>query len=112
MPKTLVNLTMPFVVREIEDLLEKYPHHSYQEAFANPDFRQNLIAYTLNRIPNHYITVDEKEKEYLINSNCLEQTVHIKAIIHRGIEQILSEKVEEVNQHIRDVVDPSHILSD
>jgi len=85
---------MPFVVREIEDILEKYPHPSYQEAFANPDFKQNLIAYTLHRIPNHYIRVDEKEKEYLINSTCVEQTVHIKAIIHQGIEHILSGKVE------------------
>jgi Late competence development protein ComFB len=116
MSKTIVNLTMPFVVQEIEDLLEKYPHHPYQEAFANPDFRQNLITYTLNRIPNHYLTVDEKEKEHLITSDYvryyLKQTLHIKAVIHQGIEQILSEKAEQVNQHIPDTVDLSHVPSD
>ncbi|WP_193196820.1 late competence development ComFB family protein [Nostoc sp. MG11] len=116
MSKTIVNLTMPFVVQEIEDILEQYPHHPYQEAFANPDFRQNLIAYTLNRIPNHYLTVDEQEKENLMSSDsiryCLEQTVHIEAIIHQGIEQILSEKAEEITRHIPDAVDPSHVPSD
>lgn len=55
MSKSIVNLTIPWVVAEIEQVLETYPHHPYQQAFANPDLRQELIAYVLTRIHNVYV---------------------------------------------------------
>lgn len=115
MSKTLVNLTIPIVVQELEDILETYPHHPYQEAFANPDFRQILIAYILNRIPNHYITVDDTEAQTLTNSDelrgFLEHTLHIKTIIHQGIEKILCEQAHEVNRYIPEIFDPTRVAS-
>lgn len=115
MSKNLVNLTIPIVVQELEDILETYPHHPYQEAFAHPDFRQILIAYILNRIPSHYITVDEAEKQELVNSDSLraflEQTLHIETVIHQGIEKILCDQAHELNRHIPEVVDPTRVAS-
>ncbi|MFN6569063.1 hypothetical protein A6770_29005 [Nostoc minutum NIES-26] len=115
MPKNLVNVTIPIVTQELENILVTYPHHPYQEAFAHPDLRQILMAYILNRIPNHYITVDEAEKQVFTTSDCLrpflEQTLHIKAVIHQGIEKVLCEQAHEVNRHIPEVVDPSRVAS-
>lgn len=38
MTKELINRSLPVVVSEIEQVLERYPEHPYQQAFANPDF--------------------------------------------------------------------------
>ncbi|MBH8562913.1 hypothetical protein I8748_12095 [Nostoc sp. CENA67] len=115
MPKTLVNLTIPVVVQELEYTLENYPHHPYQEAFAHPDLRQILLAYILNRIPNHYITIDEAEAQALTNSEelrvFLENKWHIEEIIHQGIDKILCEQADEVNRHIPEIVDPARVAS-
>lgn len=115
MSKTLVNVTIPLVVQELEDILLTYPHHPYQEVFANPDYRQILIAYILNRIPNHYITVDDAETETLTNSDdlrgSLEYTLHIETIIHQGIEKVLCEQAQEINRHIPEIVDPTRVAS-
>jgi hypothetical protein len=106
---------MPIVLQEIEDVLEKYPHHPYQKFFANSDFRQGLIAYILNRVSSHYITVEEEEKEKLFHSislhHCLEQTMRIETIVHQGIKQILCEKSEELGRYIPEVTDPSRVPS-
>lgn len=110
MTKTLVNLTISVVVKKLENILETYPHHPYQEAYANPDIRQTLIAYILSRIPNQYITVDEEEKSEFICSDSilrsLERTLHIESIIRQGIEKVLREQIEDVHRYIPEVVEP------
>lgn len=115
MSKNLVNVTLHLVNQELENILEKYPHHPYQEAFAHPDLRQILIAYVLNRIPNHYIIVDEAEKPIFTSvdllSPFLEKKLHIETIIHQGIAKILCEQAQEVNRHIPEVVDPTRVAS-
>jgi len=113
MSKTLVNITIPLVIQEMEDILVTYPHHPYQEAFAHPDFRQSLMAYVLNRIPNHYITVSEEEKHTRLDylHHLAENSLHIEAIIHQGIEKILCEQAQEINRHIPEVVDPTRVPS-
>jgi hypothetical protein len=117
MTKNLVNLTIYKVNQELETILENYPEHPYQEAFANPDIRQNLIAYILNRIPNHYITVEPEEKQQVLTNSdylchSLEYSLHIEDIIHQGIEKILCEQAQEVNRHIPEIVNPSLVASD
>lgn len=115
MTKTLVNLTISVVVQELESILETYPHHPYQEAYANPDIRQTLIAYILSRIPNQYITVDEAEKPEFGCSESLrrslERTFHIEAIIHQGIEKVLYEQVEDVHRYIPEAADSTLVAS-
>jgi hypothetical protein len=118
MTKTIVNITMPFIVKKIEEILETYPAHPYQEAFANLDLRQSLIAEILNRVPNHYITVDahtERQKQLTTPEDwCsfLEQTLNIESIIHEEIQKILLEQAQEINRHIPEVVQPGSLASD
>ncbi|MBE9050156.1 hypothetical protein IQ243_06970 [Nostocales cyanobacterium LEGE 11386] len=117
MTKTLVNITLIVVNKELETVLETYPDHPYQEAFAHPDIRQVLIAYILNRIPNHYITVDQEDQKEAFTSvnnlwHSLEENLQIEAIIHQGIEKVLCEQAQEVSRHIPEVVNPSLVASD
>jgi hypothetical protein len=115
MTKTIVNITITLVLKHLENILETYPHHPYQEAFANPDIRQTLIAYILSRIPNQYITLDQAEKPELFCSESLyrslETTSHIESIIHEGIEKVLHEQVENVHRYIPEAVDPGLVAS-
>ncbi|WP_414544313.1 late competence development ComFB family protein [Nostoc sp. CCY0012] len=117
MTKTLVNVTLIMVNQELETILETYPNHPHQEAFSHPDIRQCLIAYILNRIPNHYITVDQEAKDKVFTNlndlwHSIEHKLHIEAIIHQGIEKVLCEQAQEVNRHIPEVANPSLIASD
>jgi len=115
MTKTLVNLTITVVLKKLEKILETYPHHPYQEAFANPDIRQTLIAFVLSRVPNQYITLDEEEKPELFCSESLcrslEATSHIESIIHEGIDKVLCEESENVHRYIPEAVDPGLVAS-
>ncbi|MBW4645612.1 MAG: late competence development ComFB family protein [Goleter apudmare HA4340-LM2] len=115
MSKTLVNLTEKIVVQEIEMILETYPLHPYQEAYANADLRQSLIAYILTRVPNNYISVDPEE-QILISADYLHQYVgqisQMEAIIRQGIEAILNEQAEEVRRHIPEIAAPGFVPSD
>jgi hypothetical protein len=115
MTKTLVNLTITLVLKKIENILETYTHHPYQEAFANPDIRQTLVAYILSRVPNQYITLDEAEKPEFFCSESLERslesTSHIESIIHEGIKKVLYEQVDNVHRYIPEAVDPALIAS-
>ncbi len=51
MTRTIVNLLELEVSKEIEAVLSTYSNHPYQQAFAIPDIRQELIAYVLSRAP-------------------------------------------------------------
>lgn len=117
MTKTIVNITMPFIVEKVKEILETYPDHPYQEAFANLDLRQILLAEILNRVPNHYITIDaesEREKKSTTPEDLcrfLEQTLNIEMIIHEAIHKILSEQAQSVNRHIPEAVEPKNLAS-
>jgi hypothetical protein len=115
MSKTIVNLTTELLTQKIEDVLETYPQHPYQEAFANPDCRQGLISYVLTRIPNEYMSVEEEEQE-LVVADYLHQhpgkISQIETTIRQGIEEILCEQAEEVRRHIPEMADPGFVASD
>jgi hypothetical protein len=120
MSKTIVNLTLPIVIQEIEDILEKYPHSPYQETFANPNYKQTLVAYILSRVPNCYVTVEEerKEEEVQLVSNksdswrcSLTEKLDMEMIIHQGIDKIMTEQAQNVSQSIPEVIDPTCLPS-
>lgn len=116
MSKTIVNLTIPLVVEEVERILETYPHHPYQQAFANPDLRQALIAYVLCRHSNQYITVDEEQQEECLNSQSLhlsfEDSDRLENTIHEGIADVLQNHTEDIEHQIPEEIEsddaPSH----
>jgi len=108
MAKKVVNLTAPTIVEEIESVLETYPDHPYQRAFAIPDLRQELIAYVLNRISSCYVAVDES-KPPAIESNSIpapETSECMEVLIYQGIRQILNENEDLVSHQIPEETDP------
>ncbi|UBF27162.1 hypothetical protein K9N68_04130 [Kovacikia minuta CCNUW1] len=70
MTRTIVNLVTPVVMRETEEVLSTYSDHPYQQAFANPDLRQELIAYVLSRAPGSYVVLDENNQLRLERFSC------------------------------------------
>jgi hypothetical protein len=94
MSKSITNLTTPLVVSEIEQVLGSYPHHPYQQAFANPDSRQELVAYVLTRVHNVFAVVDEG-KTIASDVEALPDLAEIQpqlaSFIHQGIHDILQQ---------------------
>jgi hypothetical protein len=120
MTRTIVNLTLPLITHVIEQVLQTYPHHPHQKAFANYDTKESLIAYVMTRVSSCYISVEEQEKQQIMNSNplqhCQGELTDIEPVIHQGIGKImneysksLSEEVmEEVMEEISTSLSPSH----
>lgn len=111
--KTVVNLTQQSVLGEIESVLDTYPYHPYQQAFAIPDLRQELIAFVLSRIPCLYYTMSEGipfAEQCLPNSKLprspLEQQLHVQNLIHQGIYAIFQEKSDWISHHLCEKVQP------
>ncbi|MEH2357890.1 hypothetical protein [Nostoc sp.] len=115
--KTLVNLTQQSIVGEIESVLDTYPSDPYQQAFAIPDLRQELITFVLNRIPSFYsIMSDEQipaEAEqgslayYKLPRKPLEQQLHLQNLIHQGICLIVQEKSDWISHRVCETVQPA-----
>jgi hypothetical protein len=112
MTKTIVNLTLPVVVDQIETALEDYPYHPYQQAFAIPDLRQRLIAYVLSRISNSYTVLEEGENSTHSNNCSSDRILQIKNIVTQGIHDILQQYWEWSDRHIPSEIEsglaPSH----
>ncbi|HIK06455.1 MAG TPA: hypothetical protein IGS40_17350 [Trichormus sp. M33_DOE_039] len=120
---TVVKLTQQSVLGEIENVLDTYSYHPYQQAFAIPDLRQELIDFVLNRIPCFYSEIsDEKlelessEKNSKFNQKLprrpLEQKLHLQNLIHQGIYAIFQQKSDWISHHLCESVEsacePSH----
>lgn len=115
MSKTVVNLTLPVINQEIEKVLDTYPDHPYQQAFANPDLRQRLIAYVLSQVDCKFTVTNGEEPEIspeTLFPSSSDQT-HVKQIIQQGVERLITEEGDWVSQHIPESAedaeeDPSH----
>ncbi|MEH2246500.1 hypothetical protein [Nostoc sp.] len=116
--KSVVNVTQQSVVGEIESVLDTYPSDPYQQAFAIPDLRQELIAFVLNRIPSFYsvmsdgqIPLAEAEQGslayYKLPRKPLEQQLHLQNLIHQGICLIVQEKSDWISHHLCETVEPA-----
>lgn len=113
--KTVINLTEQSVIKEIERVLDNYSYYPYQQAFAIPGLRQELIAYVLNRIPCLYSVV-ESEKPYSLSYKLprqpLEQQLHLENLIHQGIVSIMQDKSDWISHHSCETLNvgcaPSH----
>lgn len=110
MSKTIINLELPFILSAIEEVLETYPHHPYQQAFAHPARRKDLIAYVLSRVISSYVAVEDEESsamELSLLTRCLDKTVCIESIIHQGIDTIMQQESEQIYRQIPETADPS-----
>lgn len=95
----IINLTLPVVVKEIENVLEDYSEYPYQVTFSVEEFRQKLIAHVLSKIPNLYTVIDDsqelqKKDDFLHRP--IRERLHIEKLIHEGILDILQENAETI----------------
>jgi hypothetical protein len=99
----IIDLTLPVVTEEIENVLEEYPVHPYQVAFSIHELRQKLIAHILSHIPNRYV-VEGTQESYLNSrvrySSPLQEQLHIEMVIHCSILHILRENADWLSRNI------------
>jgi Late competence development protein ComFB len=116
--KTLINQTQAIVQMEISQVLEEYPHHPYQQVFANPDRRQDLTAYVLNHISSIYTSIDLEAAHRFSDDRDTSSAptafptvvgLTIEAMVHRGINILLNQDV--MNHEIPDVMDSGRMAS-
>ena len=99
----LINLTLPAVIQEIEDVLDEYPPHPYQAAFSIHEFRQKLIAHVLSQVPNQYAIAGEPtpiRKPSPRHSSLLSERLYLETVVRGGILHILRENAV----HLSDVL--------
>lgn len=123
MMKTVVNLTTQSVLGEIENVLDTYAYYPYQQVFAIPDLRQELIDYVLSRIPCFYSAISDEQlslkscdTESVLNRKLLrsplEQQQHLQRLIHEGVYSIFQKKSDWISQQLCQAVEigcePSH----
>ncbi|MEH2285921.1 hypothetical protein [Nostoc sp.] len=116
--KTVINLTQQSIVAEIESILNTYPSDPYQQAFAIPDLRQELITFVLNRIPSFYSVMSDEQiplteaeqgslAYYELPGKPLEQQLHLQNLIHQGICLIVQEKSDWISHRVYETVEPT-----
>jgi len=114
MAKTIVNVTLPIILAEIETVLETYPDHPYQQAFAIPDLRQVLIANVLSHVASCYIAVEQSQAEAVAISPSVSnvELSCLQTLIHAGIHRILRQEADQVQHQIPDVAHSGGAASD
>lgn len=108
MSNTVFNLTLAVVSDEIElieTVLETYPNHPYQQAFAAPDWREQLIDYVLSRIPTSYKVSEGTELDPKSVHCCLERRLQIEALLYQGIWQLLQQNLDRTSRPISQNID-------
>ncbi|WP_016952754.1 hypothetical protein [Anabaena sp. PCC 7108] len=121
--KTAIKLTHKSVIGEIESVLDTYPYQPYQQVFAIPDLRQELVSFVINRLPGFYsetsdsqtpLADDKKDSclNHKLSRNPLEQQLHLQHLIHQGIFSIIQEKGDSISRQLCETVQlgcqPSH----
>lgn len=97
----LINLTLPIVMQEIEDVLEEYPAHPYHSAFSMPELRQRLIAHVLSHIPNRYVVEEDQESSSnpkARHASSIHERLHREMVVRAGILHILRENADWLNR--------------
>jgi hypothetical protein len=111
----ITNQTLPVVAEQIEAVLDNYPHHPYQQAFATPHLRQKLLAYVLSQVPAHYQVIEDAQEQvcpdYFSENYPTTERLCIEALIRRGIQQILHEHADWASRHIPEEISPTEAPS-
>ncbi|MGG6265980.1 hypothetical protein ACQ4M3_18115 [Leptolyngbya sp. AN03gr2] len=101
MSKTIINVTQHSVEQEIERILDRYPNHPYQHAFAHPDLHQELLVWVLNRVPSLFMAIEESETVHPDYApHCSDQQSCLEYVIRHGIQEILNQNEQDINHYI------------
>ena len=88
----VINTTLIKVKEELENFLEIYTANKlYQKTLTDPDLRQKLIAYILNRMPNRYLAVERENISLSSSQNLIfstQEALEIEKLIHQGISYL------------------------
>ncbi|NET01282.1 MAG: hypothetical protein F6K62_18890 [Sphaerospermopsis sp. SIO1G2] len=115
--KTVAKLTQEYIIGEIESVLDTYPYQPYQQAFAIPDLRQDLISFVVNRLPGFDSQlseygiifsepVEEESFNCKLSRNPLEQKLYLQNLINQGISSIIQQKAELISYHLHEEIQP------
>ena len=103
MSYALVNLTLPVVMQEIEDVLDEYPEDPYQSVFSIPELRQKLIAHVLSHVPNPHVVEGEQETfetHKVHRPSLLQERLRMGMIIRGSMLNILRENADWLSRHL------------
>lgn len=111
MSKTIANLTLPLIAKEIETVLDTYHYHPYRQAFAIPELREQLVTYVLNGVPTCYAVIEEQGE--LDNQQVIPRPMRerMRLVVIEGIEQLISENADWVDHHIPSDLDAAYAPS-
>ncbi|MTJ08351.1 hypothetical protein [Anabaena sp. UHCC 0204] len=115
--KTVIKLTQQAVIGEINSVLDTYPYQPYQQAFAIPDLRQELISFVIHRLPcfhnqiSHNLLLNDDVQVHSFRSKLplypLEQQLHLQKLIHEGISSIIRDKSDWISNYLCETVEPN-----
>jgi hypothetical protein len=108
--ETVVKLMPESVIGEIQKVLDTYSYNPYQQVFAIPDLRQELIDYVVSRIPC-FDSDYNLETVCAINNklprNPLEAKLHLQSLIHQGIYSVMQEKSAWISNLLSNTIEPA-----
>lgn len=111
----IINLTLRFLLVEVEKILEQFPKETHQVAFADPELHRELIDHLLRQIPNYYAIVEGTETlpndpGFIYTS--LQEREYLQSLIRYSIADIYREKAESTSSDssysINSDNEPSH----
>jgi hypothetical protein len=110
MPTVIVNLTQQNVIQEMERVLETYPDHPYQQAFAHPELHQRLLAWVLSRVPNLFMVAEETDAIAIhptYTPYCTDVRSCLEFVIRQGIQDILMQEQQTIEHCVPEEDDPN-----
>ncbi|MEO8893960.1 MAG: late competence development ComFB family protein [Coleofasciculaceae cyanobacterium] len=100
---TLVNLTLLKVTEEIENFLASYPDLVDRTTLKDQNFRPQLVAYVLSRIPNRYVAIEAKNESSISTSLSIYSTQEQLVIEKRIYQGIFALNKKEYDQELYSV---------
>jgi hypothetical protein len=103
MSKVVINLTQQSILQKIEQVLERYPDHLYQQAFAHPDTRQELLVWVLNRIPNLFTVLETCEASGGYSGRASfyhDDLSYMEFVIRQGIREIMTQEQPIIEHYL------------
>ncbi|MBE9042724.1 hypothetical protein IQ235_18345 [Oscillatoriales cyanobacterium LEGE 11467] len=95
----LLNLTLLYVTKEVNQILNELPVYPYQQIFSDSYLRQTLMARVFSQIPNRYIVVDRRKtlpKQSILIQFTTEEQLQIENSIYEAIVDLMSEAIDRV----------------
>ena len=96
----LVNLTQLYVVKEIQEILQKSSKYKGNLILQNPIYQQQLSEYVLAKINHRYLKIENlteipKEAAEILPKCPIQELLEIRELLERGILNIEQEMLKQ-----------------